>query len=340
MDNFRNFIYWEAASRDTIDFKKTYVDMTDDLLAGLLLSQIIYWHLPNKSGDSKLRIQKKGHFWIAKSHDEWYEEIRFSRRNFDTATKKLVQLALIEKQIFRFNGTPTIHIRLIEENFLRLWTNAIEIMKNKDDKKRPNAAPTLDLYESRKSEETAPTLDLYESHKSICTDRTNGNVRIAQNINIENYKEDLKEKREEEEEYIIDSRPDSVDLFELFEKQNNGKLMLTPIQNQYLKNIQKYKIETSMAYRILKNIDNLNYYSEESLNITFKIMMNKVRGSQAVANPPKWFPETLHSQDFLVKQKQQQQMEIEETNRKYGIGSENRKNPAELADPAGFIIKS
>src|SRR5699024_5682939 len=99
-DSFKNFIYWEAASRDTIDFKKIYVDMTDDILAGLLLSQIIFWHLPNKTGDSKLRVQKDSNFWIAKSHDEWYAEIRFTRKNFDTAIKKLIRLNLVEKKIF------------------------------------------------------------------------------------------------------------------------------------------------------------------------------------------------------------------------------------------------
>jgi len=45
---FNEFLSWELTTRDTIDFKKIYVDIAGDLIAGLLLSQIIYWHLPSK----------------------------------------------------------------------------------------------------------------------------------------------------------------------------------------------------------------------------------------------------------------------------------------------------
>ena len=58
MNYFDQFLSWEAKSRDIIDFKKIYVDIADDLIAGLLLSQIIYWHLPNEHGKTKLRVQK------------------------------------------------------------------------------------------------------------------------------------------------------------------------------------------------------------------------------------------------------------------------------------------
>jgi hypothetical protein len=53
------FLAWEAASRDTIDFKKIYVDMADDLVAGLLLSQVVYWFLPDRNGNLKLRVRRR-----------------------------------------------------------------------------------------------------------------------------------------------------------------------------------------------------------------------------------------------------------------------------------------
>ena len=104
------------------NFDKLYVDITGDLLAGLLLSHIIFWHFSENKSDSKL-IEKQGYLWIAKSHDEWYEEIRFTRKNFDTAIKKLVQLKLVEKRIYKFSGTPTMHVRLIEEWFWELMND-------------------------------------------------------------------------------------------------------------------------------------------------------------------------------------------------------------------------
>src|SRR5690606_34995070 len=310
--------------------------MTGDLLAGLLLSQIIYWYLPNKSGDSKLRVKKEGHYWIAKSHDEWYEEIRFSRRNFDTAIKKLVQLNLIQKQIFRFSGTPTIHIRLIEENFFELWTSTIEKAKSKDYQKDQEAAPTLDLYEPHKSEEAAPAMDLYEPHKSICTNRTNPFVRNEQIINIENYKEDFKEIKEEDE-YIMASFSSYKKILNFFKKQNNEN-HITIIQQHFLEKLKNYKIDENMGYRILEEIGDLNQYSIEAINNVFKKSMVRVR-SQGIIHLPRWFTTTLKNEDFQLQQSEIERREIEDTNRKYGIGSINRKNPAKLADPAGLQNK-
>jgi hypothetical protein len=121
MDNseIMRFIYWEQSSRDTIDFKKSYVDLADDLVAGLLLSQIVYWHLPSKeTGKTKLRVKKDGHLWIAKGREDWWEEIRITGKQFDRASNILAKKGLIEKKRFKFNSNPTVHVRLIWENFL------------------------------------------------------------------------------------------------------------------------------------------------------------------------------------------------------------------------------
>lgn len=233
-DSFRNFIYWEAASRDTIDFKKIYVDMTDDILAGLLLSQIVFWHLPNKTGDSKLRVQKEGHYWIAKSHDEWYEEIRFTRKNFDTAIKKLIQLNLVEKKIFKFNGAPRIHVRLLEENFLNTWNNTLEmISKKEEEEKTPESLSDSDLSHSGKSEKTAPIMDLSEWGNSICPNGANGNDRIGQIFNRDYYR-DNKQNR------LIDCRENAREEFSLSSESNE---ITTEPNHEIWKALQEYGSE-------------------------------------------------------------------------------------------------
>src|SRR5690242_11483311 len=83
------FLLWEQSSRDTIDFKKAYVDMAGDLVAGLVLSQIVYWHLPGRNGVTRLRISKDGEQWIAKKREDWYEEIRVTAKQLDRALKIL-----------------------------------------------------------------------------------------------------------------------------------------------------------------------------------------------------------------------------------------------------------
>ena len=45
---FEDFLKWEETDYDSIKVKRIYIDIAEDLVAGLLLSQIIYWHLPSK----------------------------------------------------------------------------------------------------------------------------------------------------------------------------------------------------------------------------------------------------------------------------------------------------
>ena len=45
-DASRRFLEWERRSRDTIDVKRCYVDVAGGLVAGVLLSQVVYWFLP------------------------------------------------------------------------------------------------------------------------------------------------------------------------------------------------------------------------------------------------------------------------------------------------------
>jgi hypothetical protein len=122
---FNEFLLWEATARDTIDFKKAYVDMAGDLVAGLLLSQIIYWYLPDKHGKSKLRVEKDGHMWIAKGRTDWYDEIRITAKQFDRAVKILEQKGLLTTALYRFNGAPTKHVRLNKVEFMVTWNDAV-----------------------------------------------------------------------------------------------------------------------------------------------------------------------------------------------------------------------
>ncbi len=88
-----------------------YIDIAEDLLAGTLLSQILYWFSPDKSGRPRVRIQKDGYYWLAKDRSDWHNEIRISPKQYDRAAKMLEEKKLIVKAKYKFKGLPTIHIR-------------------------------------------------------------------------------------------------------------------------------------------------------------------------------------------------------------------------------------
>lgn len=115
------FLMWEETSRDTIDFKKIYVDMADDLISGLVLSQVVYWHLKGANGVTRLRVNKEGYLWIAKKREDWHEEIRITPRQLDRALDILESKGLVATALYGFAGTPTKHIRLRWDTFLPAW---------------------------------------------------------------------------------------------------------------------------------------------------------------------------------------------------------------------------
>jgi hypothetical protein len=78
-DRVETFYKWERTTRDTLDFKKAYVDIAGNFVAGLCLAVIVYWYLPTKiRARTKLRVKHDEQLWLAKSHKDWRDECRLS----------------------------------------------------------------------------------------------------------------------------------------------------------------------------------------------------------------------------------------------------------------------
>jgi len=116
----------EYSNWDAITTRKIYVDITGDLISGSLLSQIVFWHLPTKEGKEKLKVRKNGQLWLVKSREDWWDEIRITPKQYDRAIKNLQERGLVEVSLFKFNGAPTIHIRVIHENLIRAMNQALD----------------------------------------------------------------------------------------------------------------------------------------------------------------------------------------------------------------------
>ncbi len=130
---FKEFLSWERASRDAVDFKKVYADVAGDLIAGLLLSQIIYWNLPDKEGKTKLRVKKGGVLCLAKTRHGWWDEIRFKPTQADKGLKILREKGIIKTEVYRFHNIPTTHIFLQQKTLIDLLTEEVN-----NPKKNPN----------------------------------------------------------------------------------------------------------------------------------------------------------------------------------------------------------
>jgi hypothetical protein len=125
-DSFTHFLLWERSSRDTLEVKRLYIDMAGDLVAGVVLSQIVYWHLPSRDGRPRLQVKREGKLWLAKGRDEWWQECRISPKQADRALEVLKERGLIEVRLFKFAQAPTKHIRIRQPEFLRAWREKLE----------------------------------------------------------------------------------------------------------------------------------------------------------------------------------------------------------------------
>lgn len=91
------------------------VDVAGDLVAGVLLSQVAYWFGWDRKGRDRLTVERDGHRWLAKSYAAWWEECRVTEDQARRAMKAMADRGLIETRVWKFNGTPTIHVRLLPD---------------------------------------------------------------------------------------------------------------------------------------------------------------------------------------------------------------------------------
>ncbi len=122
----KKFFLWEAASRDTIDVKRCYIDVSKDLVAGILLSQIIYWFLPGKNGKPRVTIEKQGRYWLAKKREDWWAECRITPKQFDRAITILETEGIVTTKVFKFGPETVKHISMNWDVFLALLENSVK----------------------------------------------------------------------------------------------------------------------------------------------------------------------------------------------------------------------
>lgn len=151
-DLLGQFISWERLARDIIDFKRIYVDLTTqpgklrgDTLSGLMLSQIVYYHLPDRRGNPRLHIERGGYLWLVKRRTDWWNECRLTTKQVDRClgilgagrqigTKKTGRWEpgcnLLTIELHRFRKAPTQYIRLNFPVFLVAWQSQVDRLAN------------------------------------------------------------------------------------------------------------------------------------------------------------------------------------------------------------------
>lgn len=91
-----------SGQNNVIPIPVIYLELLGDYHAAAFLNQLVYWSDKTKRTD--------GYFY--KTHKEWYEELKLSRRQIDRSISKLKKLGLLETSLKKANGSPTLHYKL------------------------------------------------------------------------------------------------------------------------------------------------------------------------------------------------------------------------------------
>jgi len=130
---------------DSIVVKRVYIDMAGDIVTGVLLSQIAYWHGNAKNNQSRMKVERDGYLWIARKIEDLWEDCRLSVKQGRTALKKLKEKNLITTKIYKFSGNTCTHIRLNFEYFIPHLHDHLNQTITTEKKRRSNTNAPVEL---------------------------------------------------------------------------------------------------------------------------------------------------------------------------------------------------
>jgi hypothetical protein len=127
---------------------RAFVEFTGSLEAGLFLSQMLYWTPRAKRPDG----------FIAKSDEEWQEELCLTRYGVRKARKTLEEMEVLETKLKKWDGAPTTHYRLDQTELHKQWIDWIDTndCPNSDN---PTSDPEQSLTETTPETTSDTTTD-------------------------------------------------------------------------------------------------------------------------------------------------------------------------------------
>lgn len=140
-ENIIKLIKSFSGQSNLIAVPRLYIAMLDgDINTAILLSQIVYWSDKSKRKDG----------WFYKTYSEWYEEIGLSQYKIKRGVEALEKLKILETDVKRANGTPTVHYKI---NMTELENAIIKFLDNRETSQSEN-----EVSQQSENEETSQSL--------------------------------------------------------------------------------------------------------------------------------------------------------------------------------------
>lgn len=158
-----NIIQEITGQRASVIIPKAFVRwLGNDFTTALVFSQLLFWSDKGKRRDN----------FVYRSYVEWEEETCLSAYQVKRAADKLVAMGLIEVDLKKANGAPTLHYRLNREN-LTVWLQE----RAADSQESPLSRPPIFEKLENPSSRNLKNLDFQETSKSL-TVNTSGESSV------------------------------------------------------------------------------------------------------------------------------------------------------------------
>lgn len=108
---------------------KDFIVYFDSLNDAVIFNILVYWHCLSKDGKPRAKIERDGYLWVAKSYYELAQECGVKERTVRSSIARIKQQELVEVKVWKFNGRPVNHFRIIWEKVAELMPNITKDFK-------------------------------------------------------------------------------------------------------------------------------------------------------------------------------------------------------------------
>lgn len=185
--------------QNTLTVNVLFIDFTGSHQKALFLSQLFYW------------CSKKE--WIAKTREEWFNEIRISEISIRRFTKEFEEKGFLKTKVKKFNGNPTKHYSLDFDVLIEQLTQFAKLQESMCSESTQRPVP--EEHNDMVSENTSDCSESTDTYTETTTETTS-----REYVSKETYivKSDFSKNSSMNEEKKIDLFGGGDDAFEKFNK--------------------------------------------------------------------------------------------------------------------------
>lgn len=162
-----------------VSLRIIHIDLVSDVIAGILLSQIIYWNTPSRRHsacyDSKLRRKHNGEYCLLKTQMDWWHECRITQKQYTRAIKILKDKGFVRTETIVRGGRKITAIYLNRE-FFAIERAKLEAKQQASEKHLLLEKNRIKMANENRNKGRAPRLSFHQTKEILLPQMPEGDI--------------------------------------------------------------------------------------------------------------------------------------------------------------------